>query len=127
MKFLEDITFEPKHYSPIGESGWYARNKTRAFYDQQPEDAAAMTESKIIAFKATASEKHLKDAFRAFSWFLGKNHLGQMVYNEHTGGCYDGVGKTAMNINQGAESTLAYLMARLALEEPEIKEKIREI
>lgn len=124
MKFLESVTFGQKHYMPIGESGWYARNKARAFYDQQPEDAAAMTESKIIAYKATGNEKHLKDAFQAFSWFLGKNHLGLMVYNEHTGGCYDGVGKTGMNINQGAESTLAYLMARLAFEEPGIKSKL---
>ncbi len=125
LKFLESITFEPKHYSPIGESGWYAKNKYRAYFDQQPEDAAAMAETKLIAFKTTGEEKHLQDALEAFSWFLGKNHLGLMVYNEHTGGCYDGVGKTGLNINQGAESTLAYLMARLTFEDPEIKSKLR--
>ena len=127
LKFLESITFGPKHYSPIGESGWYARNKHRAYFDQQPEDAAAMTETKLIAYKTTRDEKHLRDACEAFWWFLGKNNLGLMVYNEHTGGCYDGVGKTAMNINQGAESTLSYLMARLAFEYPGIKEKLHQL
>ena len=127
LAFLDNITFGPKHYSPIGESGWYAKHKQRAFFDQQPEDAGAMAETKLIAYKATGEKKYLSDAFTAFSWFLGKNHLGLMVYNENTGGCYDGVGKTGLNINQGAESTLAYLMARLAFEDPEIKSKLHTV
>ena len=52
----------------------------------------------------------------AFNWFLGKNHLKQIMYNPKTGGCYDGLEKENININQGAESTICYLMARIIME-----------
>jgi len=57
----------------------------------------------------------------SFNWFLGKNHLNQMVYDEITGGCFDGLGKYSLNLNQGAESTLSYLAARLFLEENKLR------
>lgn len=117
LRFLRQVTFGTRHYSPIGQNGWYFRYKKRAYFDQQPEDAASMVETKAIAYKVTKDPRHLEDALTAFQWFLGKNHLNQMVYSEVTGGCCDGVGKDAINLNQGAESTLSYLLARLALEE----------
>ena len=49
-------------------------------------------------------------------WFLGRNHLGQIIYNPCTGGCYDGLEQHSVNLNQGAESTVSYLMARLVVE-----------
>jgi hypothetical protein len=52
----------------------------------------------------------------AFNWFLGNNHLHQIIYNPCTGGCYDGLEEKQVNLNQGAESTLSYLMARLTME-----------
>ena len=52
----------------------------------------------------------------AFDWFLGKNHLHQIVYNPKTGGCYDGLEQNHVNLNQGAESTISYLLSRLAME-----------
>jgi len=116
LDFLSWITFEKKHYIPIGQNGWYFRHKKRSYFDQQPEDAASMVETKVVAYQVTGDKKHLNDAYTAFRWFLGKNHLGQMVYDENTGGCYDGVGQYAINLNQGAESTISYLLARLALE-----------
>ena len=58
----------------------------------------------------------------AFNWFLGQNHLHQIIYNPCTGGCYDGLEETQINLNQGAESTLSYLMARLTMEEYKEKE-----
>ena len=54
---------------------------------------------------------------KAFNWFLGENHLNQTMYNPITGGCYDGLEKTHVNLNQGAESTICYLIARLIMEE----------
>ena len=122
LKFLSRVTFEPEHYTPIGQNGWYLRHKKRAYFDQQPEDAASMVQTKIAAYKITNNKEYLDDAFKAFQWFLGKNHLGRMVYDEVTGGCHDGVGEHAVNLNQGAESTLSYLMARFSFEEPGIKE-----
>jgi len=52
----------------------------------------------------------------AFNWFLGNNHLHQIIYNPCTGGCYDGLEDSYINLNQGAESTVSYLMARLTIE-----------
>lgn len=51
-----------------------------------------------------------------FSWFSGNNHLNQIMYNPTTGGCYDGLEESEINLNQGAESTVSYLMARLTME-----------
>ena len=52
----------------------------------------------------------------SFNWFLGANHLGQVIYNPCTGGCYDGLEENYVNLNQGAESTVSYLMARLSVD-----------
>jgi len=115
--FLNSITFEKKDYfSPIGQDGWFFRNGKRAYFDQQPEDAASAVEALVCAYKNTKKKKYLKNANLAFKWFLGKNHLNQMVYDEATGGCYDGLGKYSLNYNQGAESSLSYFLARLAME-----------
>jgi glycosyltransferase involved in cell wall biosynthesis len=82
---------------------------------EQPLDAAALVEAEVEAYGATGAEAHAGRALHAFEWFLGRNRLGQAVYDFSTGGCHDGVG-AAININEGAESTLAYLQALLALD-----------
>jgi glycosyltransferase involved in cell wall biosynthesis len=82
---------------------------------EQPLDAAALVEAEVEAFGATGAEAYARHALHAFEWFLGRNTLGQAVYDFSTGGCHDGVG-VAININEGAESTLAYLQALLALD-----------
>lgn len=116
LAFLKGITFLKKYYSPIGQKGWFFRNKTRAFFDQQPEDTAHMVQAKLTAFNVTGKIMHFEDSYRAFQWFLGKNFLGQIIYDEETGGCHDGLGRDGVNLNQGAESTISYLLARLAFE-----------
>jgi len=83
--------------------------------DEQPLDAAALVEAEVEAFRATGDDAHRRRAGHAFRWFLGRNRLQQRVYDFSTGGCHDGVGESALNGNQGAESTLAYLQALLAL------------
>ena len=120
LEFLSQIPFEKNHYSPIGQNGWFFRNRKRSYFDQQPEDTASMVETKVAAYRISGKKSYLDDALKAFHWFLGKNHLGQMVYDESTGGCYDGVGQYALNLNQGAESTVSYLLARLTLEDVKI-------
>lgn len=117
LHFLINITFDKQYFSPIGQNGWYLKNGKRSFFDQQPEDASSMVQTLILSFQTTSKETYKKYAFQAFSWFLGKNYLNQTVYDEATGGCYDGLGKQSLNINQGAESTISYLLARLALED----------
>jgi uncharacterized protein YyaL (SSP411 family) len=117
IKFLIYNTFEKQdQFSPIGQDGWYFRNGKRAYFDQQPEDTATAVEALLAAYNATNKKYYLNKAKHAFNWFLGKNHLNQMVYDEATGGCYDGLGKYSLNFNQGAESSISYLLARLAME-----------
>lgn len=121
MKFLTDITIESGYFAPIGQDGWYFRNKERAYFDQQPEDASSAVEGLVSAYKATGKKIYADQARLCFNWFLGKNYLSQMIYDEATGGCYDGMGRNSINFNQGAESTISYFLARLAIET--IKEK----
>lgn len=117
LKFIMTVTFEKEDYfSPIGQDGWYFRDGKRAYFDQQPEDAASAVEALVTAYKTLHKKYYLNKARLAFNWFLGKNHLNQMIYDEATGGCYDGLGKYSINFNQGAESTISYFLARLAIE-----------
>lgn len=124
LDFLESITLNHKFYMPIGQKGWYVKNKQRSYFDQQPEDASSMVQTEVLAYKITKNKKYLRKAFKIFHWFLGKNHLGLMVYDEITGGCNDGLGKYELNLNQGTESTISYAMARLSFEEEKIKKII---
>lgn len=124
LNFLESITLGPNYYMPIGQKGWYFKNKQRSYFDQQPEDTAAMVQTEILAYKITKDKKHLYNALKTFRWFLGENYLGLMVYDEVTGGCHDGFGQHSLNFNQGAESTISYAMARLSFEEEKTKKII---
>ena len=84
--------------------------------DEQPLDAAALVEACVEAFRVTGSPTYCRRARDAFAWFHGRNRWGLRLYDESTGGCHDGVGPDGLNPNEGAESTLAYLQAWLALE-----------
>jgi hypothetical protein len=84
--------------------------------DEQPLDAAALVEALIEASTYTGRPEYGQQAVRTFEWFLGRNNQGLPVYDFATGGCHDGLGPDGLNPNEGAESTLAYLQALLALE-----------
>jgi len=117
LDFLKVITFENGLFSPIGQDGWYTKNGRKAYFDQQPEEVASMVQTLILAYKITQQDLYLKDGITAFQWFLGRNCLNRMVYDEVTGGCHDGLGESSVNLNEGAESTLSYLLARISVEE----------
>jgi hypothetical protein len=125
LDFLLKIQIVNGNFVPIGNNGWYKRGGERAFYDQQPLEASAMVETAIDAFYATKDLNYPKTAHTAFQWFLGKNTKNVMVYNPDTAGCFDGISAEKINKNQGGESSISYLMARLKLEElkqaPELK------
>lgn len=127
LNFLSDIVFKDDELLPIGETGWYERGRKRALFDQQPIDASAMVQTFVTAYEITGDNHYYEKAVLAFNWFLGRNYLKQMVYNESTGGCYDGLSQTNLNLNQGAESTISYLLARLALEEVKRKHRFKSI
>jgi len=115
LDFLSSITFDDGIFAPIGQNGWYMKNGQKAHFDQQPVDTASMVQTLLLANKITNKSSYLKDAVKAFQWFLGRNCLNRIVYDESTGGCHDGIGESAINLNQSAESTISYLIARLSL------------
>jgi hypothetical protein len=126
LGFLSNLVFFKDELSPIGQNGWYNRNGKRSFFDQQPIDASSMVQTYLVAYSITKNRDYYEKAVLAFNWFLGKNHLKQMIYNEVTGGCHDGLSKNSINLNQGAESTIEYLISRLMLEEIKKERPVRE-
>jgi glycosyltransferase involved in cell wall biosynthesis len=96
------------HFRPIGSNGFCERGGARADFDQQPVEAQAMVSACLEAFRATQDPAWSKEAKRAFEWFLGRNDLGQALYDSSSGGCSDGLHQDRVSENQGAESTLAF-------------------
>ena len=103
------------HFVPIGSQGFYRRGSEKARFDQQPVEAGATVSACLRAFEATRDNRWLKEAWSAFNWFLGDNDLQIVLYDSSTGGCRDGLHPDRANENQGAESTLAFLMALLEM------------
>jgi glycosyltransferase involved in cell wall biosynthesis len=98
-------------FRPIGCNGFCRRGEPAAEYDQQPIEAHAMVSAAIEAFNAADDRYWCEQAYLAFDWFLGRNDLGQSLYDTSTGGCHDGLQENRVNENQGAESTLAFLLS----------------
>jgi glycosyltransferase involved in cell wall biosynthesis len=96
---------------PIGSNGFYKRSGVRAEFDQQPIEAQTTVSACLEAYRATADPWWYEQAQRAFDWFLGWNDLGLELYAHQTGGCRDGLHADRGNENQGAESTLAFLLS----------------
>jgi len=103
-------------FQPVGNQFWHKNGEEKALYDQQPIEASCMVEAASAAFHATGKEKYSEIAYIVFDWFMGKNSKNVMVYNPDTGGCFDGITPEGLNRNQGAESGLSYLLARLEME-----------
>ncbi|MBI2499056.1 glycosyltransferase [Candidatus Woesearchaeota archaeon] len=116
LNFLTEIVIKEDRLILVGHNGWFNQNGKRAYFDQQPVDASSMVDVYLVAHKITNNKEYYHDALLSFNWFLGRNLLNRPVYDEVTGGCFDGLGEGYINLNQGAESTLAYLMSRLNLE-----------
>jgi glycosyltransferase involved in cell wall biosynthesis len=112
LQWLSEIqTSERGHFRPIGNDGFYRRGGTRANFDQQPIEAHAMVSACLEAYRATSNSTWYEQAQRAFDWFLGWNDLGLELYSSKTGGCRDALHVDRVNGNQGAESTLAFLLS----------------
>ena len=99
------------HYRPIGSNGFWERGKEPAWFDQQPVEAHAMICACLEAHEATGDHYWLAHAHKAFEWFHGSNDLGLSLYDAQSGGCRDGLHIDRVNQNQGAESTLAFLLS----------------
>jgi glycosyltransferase involved in cell wall biosynthesis len=103
------------HFVPIGSHGFYSKKTEKARFDQQPVEACAAVSAFLQAYRATGKGRWRKDAWTAFNWFLGDNDLQVALYDPTTGGCRDGLHPDRANENQGAESTLSFLMALLEM------------
>lgn len=103
-------------FVPIGSSGFYGEGAEKARFDQQPIEACATIGACLEVFRLTREAKWLDEAQRVFHWFLGKNDLQVPLYDSTTGGCRDGLHPDRVNENQGAESTLSFLMALLEMQ-----------
>ncbi|MHB0875068.1 MAG: glycosyltransferase [Anaerolineae bacterium] len=118
LDFLLDLTFDGDMLDVVGHAGWYRRGRKRAYFDQQPVEAKATVQACVAAYQVTGDPRYLERARTAYSWFFGNNRLGLPLYDPKSGGCFDGIHPDRINENQGAESALAYLLARLALSLP---------
>ena len=116
FKFLLQHTFNENGIEVISNKKWFLRGEEAGQFGEQPIDVAytIMTLNKF--YDVFADEDYHQKMEIAFNWFLGNNRLHQIVYNPCTGGCYDGLEDTHVNLNQGAESTISYLMARFTME-----------
>jgi hypothetical protein len=115
LEFLESVTMGPRYFNPVGNQGWYSRDGKMPSYDQQAIDIMAMVLMYQQAHRMTGDPRYLKKLFSVYSWFLGENSLCVPLYDNETKGCCDGLHPNGMNLNQGAESTLAYLISHLAV------------
>ena len=112
LRWLAELqTAESGDFRPIGSNGFYPRGGARATFDQQPIEAHSMVSACLDAYRATSDVWWYDHAQRVFDWFLGWNDLGLELYSPSTGGCRDALHVDRVNQNQGAESTLAFLLA----------------
>lgn len=109
------------YFAPIGTRGFFERGMTAAVFDQQPVDACATVSACMHAFRATGDHRWSEHARRAFTWFLGQNQLQQSLYDPLSGGCRDALHADRVNENEGAESTLSFLLSLMEMQRDEVR------
>jgi len=117
LAWLRDLQVDPSDgwFAPVGNDGWFPKSGSKAQYDQQPLEAAAMIGASLEAYECTQREEWFQLASTCFNWYLGKNDQQIQLYDSANGGCRDGLTRDGVNENQGAESTLSYLSSLLAI------------
>ena len=115
LDFLEATCFVNDSLVLVGNAGWQVRGGPRPDADEQPIDAAAFVLAFRGAYLVTRDHRYLRRMRASFAWFLGANRLGAAVYDSATAGCRDGLGERAPNLNQGAESTVSFLLSLIEM------------
>lgn len=113
MAFLDAITLSNGYLSPVGNDGWHYKGATYPVFDQQAIETMAMVLMHFKAYTIFRKPQFIEKMFLCYKWFLGENTLRAPLYDHETKGCCDGLLPTGINRNQGAESTLAYLISHL--------------
>jgi glycosyltransferase involved in cell wall biosynthesis len=111
-------------FVPIGSNGFFIQGNQKARFDQQPVEACATISACLEVYRLTEESCWMQEAQRVFRWFLGKNDLGLPLYDATTGGCRDGLHPDRINENQGAESTLSFLMALLEMQAAKVPSEL---
>ena len=114
--FLLSQIFNENGIEVISNKNWLQKGEEAGRFGEQPIDVAYTIMALSNFYDVLKDDDYYTKMVTAFNWFLGDNRLHQIVYNPCTGGCYDGLEETHVNLNQGAESTVSYLMARLTIE-----------
>lgn len=117
IQFLTETLFRDGYLDIIGNNGWYLRGGRRAVYDQQSIDAGYTVLLYTEAYKRLGDKQYYELAHTAYSWFFGNNISGVWVYDPVTKGCYDAITPQGVNLNQGAEACICFLLAQLAIAE----------
>ncbi|HEX8529576.1 MAG TPA: glycosyl transferase, partial [Cytophagales bacterium] len=115
LAFLDQLSFRNGFLSPVGNQGWYHQGGEVPPFDQQAIETMAMVLMYLQAYQTTHQPEYIEKMFVSYQWFLGENILRVPLYDHETKGCCDGLQQTAINRNQGAESTLAYLISHLTV------------
>ena len=115
LEFLEKVCFDGGQLQLVGNTGWHSAGGEKACADEQAIDATALVLAFSCAYSVTEDTHYLRRMRESFAWFLGANRLGLPLYDFSTGGCRDGMGVAHVNQNQGAESTVCFLMALLEM------------
>jgi glycosyltransferase involved in cell wall biosynthesis len=115
LEFLEGTCFRKHRLHLVGNRGWHPRGGERAEADEQAIDATALVLAFRSAYLATNQRRYVLRMREAFGWFLGENRLAQPMYDSATAGCRDGLGPNHVNLNQGAESTICFLLALIGM------------
>ncbi|MDA3911552.1 MAG: glycosyltransferase family 4 protein [Bacteroidales bacterium] len=115
VKFLEKVTLSDGYLSIVGSEGGYPKGGERAVFDQQAIDTMASVRMFYQAYKITKETDYLEKMYLSYLWYLGENGLRIPLYDYETSGCCDGLKSNGVNRNQGAESTLAYLISHITV------------
>jgi len=120
LEYLTESTFAGDYFNFSGA----VEHQDSEVRNERPIDAGFLVEAYILAYEITVNARYKELARTAFDWFLGRNRLSVALYDFSTGACYDGLGPQGLNLNQGAESTLSFLLANLAVSEQEISRSL---
>ncbi|RYF93010.1 MAG: glycosyl transferase, partial [Chitinophagaceae bacterium] len=115
MNFLTEKTLSNGYLNPVGNDGWLYKNTEMAVFDQQAIETMAMVLMYFKAYEVTKDLDNIRKMYLSYQWFLGVNSLHLPLYDYETKGCGDGLQVSGVNRNQGAESTLAYLISHLVV------------
>lgn len=106
---------EKNCFNFVGQAGWWKKSESRAVYDQQPIEAGSMVEACVAAYVATRDKKYLDWANKAWEWYFGRNIKSLSLWDEQTGGVRDGLSADGVNMNEGAEAVLSFVLAGISL------------